>query len=189
MTGPSPCSSISAALTSAVVPGVLSTMAVACCVSALSSVDLPAFISPKRPMSGRATCGGGAPLLVGVGVVVEEEENRDRWLVLLMRGKASGDEPCVCVGCWESVWGLWTALTSTTTRGGGGCSGIRKKRAGAAAFGIPPPTAAGARAPRPFPVAVCRSDGVGGVWWVGCVVGFRTCDVTARHAGAIADLC
>jgi hypothetical protein len=89
LTGPSPCSSISAAFTSAVVPGVLSTMAVACCVSALRSEDLPAFISPKRPMTGRGTAGAE------VEVEVEGERRRRRprgrrRLVLLRCGVCCG---------------------------------------------------------------------------------------------------
>mmetsp|Transcript_30721 Transcript_30721/g.91056 ORF Transcript_30721/g.91056 Transcript_30721/m.91056 type:complete len:270 (+) Transcript_30721:1983-2792(+) len=53
--GPKSCSSIRATLTSAVVPGVASTMLVSCRVIALIAVDFPAFMTPNTPMLMRCT--------------------------------------------------------------------------------------------------------------------------------------
>ena len=53
--GPKPCISMMAVFMSEVVPGVASTMLVACWVKAFKHVDLPAFISPTRPMRRRCS--------------------------------------------------------------------------------------------------------------------------------------
>lgn len=66
-------------------------MAVACWVSALRQVLLPAFISPKRPMTGRGTV-----------VVDEEEEEKESARRRQRRGCMCGGG--LCVWCGSSGW-------------------------------------------------------------------------------------